>query len=247
MLAIVAPAAWAPAPPAFAQPAQPAKDPKQAARELADKGYEQLQTGDYAKAIEFFRQAEALYHAPTLLLMQANAYVKLEGYVEALALYRRVADEKLAPDAPQEFRDAQAEAIKGADKLTGRIATLKIVFKGTTADKVRVTIDGVEIPTEKVLGPILQNPGNHKVEATLAAEEGGRSVFQSVTLKEGTTKQIQLVFRAGATNGPEPVPPSRGCASCEIGLPAGGSAPLEGALSLAVIGVLARLRRRRKG
>jgi hypothetical protein len=240
ILALAASSAGVP-PPAFAQPA-PA-DARQAARELADKGYEHYEAGEYAKAIKFFRDAEARFHAPTLLLMQGNAQVKNGGLVEARAVYQRVVDEQLASDAPKEFVDAQVEAKAAIESLKLRIATLKIVLKGMTADKVHITIDDVEVPTASVLQPLPQNPGTHKIVGVIGGEEGGRAVYQSVTLKEGSTKQIQLVFRPGgpATSGP---PPSRGCASCEIeGLRAGAGAPA-GLLSTAFVGVLMALRRR---
>lgn len=218
---------------------------KAAARELANKGYEHYAAGEYQKAIPFFKDAEARYHAPTLLLIQAKAWRKLNGLVEARDLYRRIADEKLADDAPQEFLDAQVEAKKELDLVSARIATLEIVLKGMTPDRVRVTIDDVEIPPDKVLTPLPQNPGPHRIVATIGGDGGGRAVFQSVTLKEGTTKKIQLVFRPGT---PAATPPSAGgCASCAIGA-SGEAAPAQaaGLLSAAAAAVASALRRRRR-
>jgi tetratricopeptide (TPR) repeat protein len=229
---------------AWAQPAQSDEERKQAARELANKAYEHYEAGEYGRAILYFRDAEAKFHAPTLLLVQAHAHVKLGQLVEARALYQRIVDEKLAEDAPKEFVDAQAAARKQADLMTARIATLKIVFKGMTADKVTVTIDDVEIPTAQILEPIPQNPGNHKIVATLGGEEGGRQVYQAVTLKEGTTKTVQLVFRKG---GPVETPPAAGgCASCEIGARREGGGELYAASSTVAVAFLAALRRRRR-
>ena len=217
---------------------------KRAARELADKGYEHYEAGEYALAVVFFRQAESKFHAPSILLMQASAHEKQGQLVEALPLYERVASEPLADDAPQEFRDAQAEAKATLERVRVRIATLKIVLKGMTPDKVTVTIDDVEIPPEKVLQPIPANPGTRRIQATIGGDESGRAVFQSVTLKEGMTKQIQLVFRPATPAGPPPS--SAGCASCEVGGARPGSAAAGVMGSLAVAALLA-IRRRRKG
>lgn len=230
--------------PAAAQPAS-AETAKRLARELADKGYEHYEAGEYAQAVVYFRQAEAKFHAPSILLMQANSHEKLGQLVEALPLYEAIVAEPLAEDAPQEFRDAQAEAKATVERVRVRIATLKIVLKGMTADRVRVTIDGVEIPQEKVLEPIPQNPGTHKVEATIGGDESGRAVFQSVTLKEGMTKQIQLVFRPGAPVGPPPS--SGGCASCEVGGARGAEGLPAGVVGSLAVALLSFRRRKKTG
>lgn len=205
------------APVAIAQPAA-SDDDKRAAKELANKGYELYEAGKYAEALPFFRKAEAKFPAPTILLVEARAQEQIGGFVEAQGLYQRIVDMTLAEDAPKEFVDAQATAKDALPAVSGKIAFVKIVLKGMTADKVRVTIDDVEIPADRMSKPVPANPGARKIVATIGGEETGRSVFQQVTLKEGVTKQIQLVFRPGGTLTSGELPPSGGgCASCEIG------------------------------
>jgi hypothetical protein len=218
---------------------------KEAARELATKGYTHFEAGEYGKALQYFKDAEARFHAPTLLALQAKTHLKLGQYVEARDAYQRIVDEQLAPDAPKEFHDAQAEAKQQVDLAAARIATLKIALKGMVPEKIRLTIDDVEIPTEKILTPLPQNPGTHKIVATLGGDEGGRAVYQSVTLKEGTTKQIQLVFRPGDPAAPPPS--SGGCASCEVHAPRGDAGAPAGVGLAVAAGLLATLRRRRRG
>lgn len=230
--------------PAAAQP-PPVEDWKRAARELADKGYEHYEAGDYANAVKYFRDAESRFHAPSLLLMQANAHVKLGQLVEAEPLYQKIVEEPLPADAPQEFRDAQIEAAATLERVSLRIATLKITLKGMTADQVKITIDDVEIPSEKVLQPLRVNPGTRKIVATIGGDDGGRAVFQSVTLKDGVTKQIQLVFRPGGPVGT--APSSGGCASCEVASgrsPGGTRSAQTGILAMLATGTLLRWRRR---
>lgn len=226
---------------AVGQPAA-SEDDKKAARELANKGYELYEAKEYAQAIKLFGQAEKRFPAPTILLLEANAHEQLGGYVEAEALYQRIIDMALGEDAPKEFVDAQASARAALPDASKRIAFVKILLKGMTVDRVRVTIDDVEIPAAKLVSPVPQNPGPHKIMATLGGDETGRSVFQSVTLKEGTTKQIQLVFRPG---GPTSEAPSGGaCASCEIGnLRSDARAP-EALLAAAALALILGARRR---
>jgi hypothetical protein len=240
VLAVSAPLAWAR--PAAAQSAE---DAREEARKLADKGYEHYEAGNYPKAIQYFRDAEARFHAPTLLLMLGKAHYKNGGLVEARAAFRRIADEQLPADAPKEFVDAQAEARKGIEEINPRVAMLKIVLKGMAPENVRILIDDVEVPTADVLKPLPQNPGPHRIVGMLGGDEGGRSVYQAVTLKEGTTKQIQLVFRAG---GPVtgPAPAQGGCASCEIGGARGDAGTPAGLLAAAAVFALLGARRGRR-
>lgn len=242
-------AAWPGAARAQAPSASAATPPvdeaaKAAARELANKGYEHYAAGEYAKAIPYFRDAEARYHAPTLLLIQAKAHVKLGDYVSARPLYEQIIGEKLADDAPAEFKNAQAQAQIGLDEAIPQIATLKIVIRGIRPERVRVTIDDVEIPKDKVLAALPQNAGPHKIVGTLGSEDGGRAVFQSVVLKGGTTKQVQLVFRPGEPAGATP-PSSGGCASCAVAAPRPAGETGVALLSAAAAALAAVLRRRR--
>lgn len=220
---------------------------KSKARELAGQGFERFEAGDLDKAIALYKEADAAFHAPTILVLLARAYEKKEDYVAARAVYRKVADEQLAADAPKEFVEAQTASKSAADALDGKIAFVKVVLKGTTAAKVEIAIDGVPVPDAKLKEPIPANPGTRKIAATIGGDDGGRTVFQTVTLKEGTTKQIQLVFRPGGVVTAGEVPPSSGgCASCEIGsLPASGGAPTA-LLGAAIVGLAAGLRRQRR-
>ena len=233
-------------PRALAQPAA-TDDAKRAARELANKGYELYEAGDYEKAIQFFRDAEARFHAPTLLVIQARAQEKIGGLVEAQALYQKVAAEELAEGAPKEFVEAQDSAKAALEDLGPRIAFVKIVLKGMTADKVKITVDGAEVPAARLLEPIPANPGTRKIAATIGGDDGGRTVFQTVTLKEGVTKQIQLVFRPGGSVTAGELPPSGGgCASCEIGSLRGAEGAPPALFAAAAVGLLAAARRRRR-
>lgn len=189
------------APEALAQGDAPAAsaEAKAEARELANKGFALFQEGNFKEAVQYFRDADAKFHAPTLLLMQAKAHEKIGQLIEARGLYSQIAREPMAADASKEFKQARSDAEDALGKMKGRIPKLKIVLKGGTADKVQLSIDDVPIASSLIGKPIEQNPGLRKVVATIETPEGGRSVFQSVTLREGRIKQIQIVLKAGGT------------------------------------------------
>src|SRR5262245_53208218 len=83
---------------------------KDKARKLALEGFEHLQKGKTEPAIALFLEAEKLYHAPTIVLLLAQAHEKLGRIVEARAFYKSIIEEDLPRTAPREFFDAKLEA-----------------------------------------------------------------------------------------------------------------------------------------
>src|SRR5277367_6697243 len=82
------------------------------ARALGLAGGEALEAKDYATAAECYTRAEALFHAPTLLLGLARAQVGLGKLVDAVETYQRVVMEPVPPNAPPVFAEAVASAEK---------------------------------------------------------------------------------------------------------------------------------------
>lgn len=248
--------------PAYAQPtfgaAQPTTDPqaadpaaieeaKNAARELGDEGYDFFEKRDYKRAIERFRAADARFHAPPFLVMQAHAHVELNQLVEARALYKSVANETLPEGASEQFQEAQAVARKRLPLIEARIPSLRVRVKGIDPKKVTIAIDNVEMPSRILDEPVPQNPGTRKVVASVEASDGGRAAFQTVVLKEGTTKTITIAFRAAnPVQGAQTPKASGGCASCEVASPRdGGGVAVLSALALALSAIVRRRRRAR--
>src|SRR5207302_4170048 len=73
------------------------------ARVLADEAGEALDQKNYEVAADKFARAEALVHAPTLLLGLARADVGLRKFVEAQENYQRIVREGVTPGAPPAF------------------------------------------------------------------------------------------------------------------------------------------------
>jgi tetratricopeptide (TPR) repeat protein len=189
---------------ATAQP-EPTQEAKDAARGLAEKGYELFEQGKYAEAITHFQQAEQRFHASPHLLFIARSRVKMGQLVEARDVYDKVVAEQLANYAPDAFRQAQAEARGELDGLRKRIPTIQLVVIGAEPESVRVTLDGVEVPSWKIQERLPANPGAHTVTAT---RPGSEPITRSVTLTEGAAESVDLSFGAPAgPAGPGPTPP----------------------------------------
>src|SRR3954447_24828622 len=70
------------------------------ARELAEQGKEALDRRDFAVAEDRFRRADALIHAPTLLLGLARAEAGLGKFLAAQESYERILREGAAAGSP---------------------------------------------------------------------------------------------------------------------------------------------------
>src|ERR1043165_8586206 len=75
---------------ALAQTNEPSEATREQARGLAAQGYDALQRKDYAVAEDLFRRADALVHAPTIVVDHARALVGLGRFVEAHERYELV-------------------------------------------------------------------------------------------------------------------------------------------------------------
>jgi hypothetical protein len=168
---------------------------REEARALADKGYAELQRGRYDAAIELFSKAEAKFHAPTILLMLADAQVKAQRLIEAKATYERIASESLVNYAPQEFFDAQKKARAAATSLISRIPRLTIRVSGAPPEKANVTLDGKPVPVEFIGKAIAVDPGQHIVSHRA---EGMQLASVSVLLKERADEKLTLNLVAEA-------------------------------------------------
>jgi hypothetical protein len=200
LVALAMPAAAGAQVPPTDQPTQSARD---AARAMAEKGYELYEAGKYAEAMVHFRLAEERFHASPHLLFIARSYVKLGKLVRGRDAYAQVIAEKLANYAPDAFRQAQADARRELGELQPRIPTIRLVVIGAEPESVRVTIDGAEVPSSSRQESLAVDPGAHTIVATRA---GAQPITRSVMLVEGAAESVELGFAATAAP-PAPAPP----------------------------------------
>jgi hypothetical protein len=169
------------------------------ARAAATEGLHALQEGRYKDALDLCTRAESLMHAPTHLLLIARAQTKLGHLVAAQEAYIKIQRERLAPNAPRAFADAQAAAADEQGALAPRVPTLKVAVDGGAND-VQVTLDGAPFPAALIgiASPI--DPGSHTLEA-----KSPSAVADPVTVSiaEGAKETATLAMKAVAA--PEPL------------------------------------------
>lgn len=151
--------------------------------------------GKWDEAYEQFASAEAIAHSPVFVVFMGHCRRNAGRLLEAEAIYKRVADEKLADNAPAPFRDAKVEAERELSAIEKRIPTLVI---SAPADA-KLTIDGNDVTAGEVTR---LDPGTYQVEGVRA----GKTSRKTVSLGEGQTEEVKLSFAStgrGAAVAPE--------------------------------------------
>lgn len=162
-----------------------------AARASGYDGVQAYQSGNMAVAVDKLGRAFDVVKVPTLGLWYARALVKTGNLVEASERYREVVHLEITEGKIKEQQQAQAEAADELAALQPKIPSLTLMV-ADCAESCEITLDGNPVRT-KLMGmatPI--NPGIHRIQA----KRGGQLVEQSVTLKEGEKRSVELELGA---------------------------------------------------
>jgi hypothetical protein len=180
--------------------ADPSDADRATARALSVEAHRAFDRKDYAMAADRFARADALVHAPTLLLGVARAQAALGHLVAAQEAYSRIVREGVPPKAPPVFAKAVGDAKRELDALAPRVPGIVVVVAGAPGAK--VTIDGAEVPAAAVGVRRPVDPGTHVVAATA---DGFLATDKSVTVAERATLDVRLELRPAPKPAPAPV------------------------------------------
>jgi hypothetical protein len=201
--------------------AEPSDADRATARSLAREGAEAQQHGQYAIAADRFARAEALVHAPTLLLGLARAQVGLSRLLEAQETYQRILREPLAPHAPAAFGKALEESKRELAALAPRLGWVRIAVGGAVSPT--VTLDDVPVPVAALGVRRACNPGAHWVKASAPGFASTESTF---VLVEGGEQAVTLSL--------DPLPQTPGAVAVEPKPQAAPAAPMTMNTKLAI-------------
>lgn len=162
---------------------------REKARAMASQGFDALQAKDYATAEELFRKADAIVHAPTLVVDHARSLVGLGRLVEAHERYALVLREGVPDTAPWQWKRALEDAEKELAELEPRLAWLTITVRGPR--KPLVTIDGRRVPDAALGVRRATNPGKRVIRVRA---DGYLPADRNVALKEGDAGSIEVVL-----------------------------------------------------
>lgn len=193
---------------ALAMPAAAQTDTQRAAaRSAAQAGDKAFKAQRYEEAASYFARAEAIMHAPTLLLFLARSQAKLGQYVQARESYIKILREQLASDAPAAFVAAKQSAADELPEVEAKIATLTLEVPGVPVESLRISIDEEPVSSAVVGVPYPIDPGDHRVTADA---EGYESAATRVGLSAGEARKITLkLTRAAAAPAARTTPPAQ--------------------------------------
>jgi len=163
------------------------------ARALAEEGYNALKLRKYDIAEDRFRRADALVHAPTLVVDQGRALIGLGRYLDAQEKFELVLREGVADNAPVVWKNAVADASKLLGEVRPKVAWLTIVVPHVQHP--RVLIGGRPIAEAAIGVKFALNPGTQTVEA---AADGYNPKSESITLGEGSEQTLEITLSPAA-------------------------------------------------
>lgn len=167
--------------------AEPNEADRATARALALEGHTALEQKDFKTATDRFGRADALVHAPTLVVDWARALQGMGRFVEAHEKYELVLREGVTSTSPKSWLRALEDAKKELDALKPRLGWLTIVLKEPLDATVK--IDGVLVPAAAVGVKRAADPGFPKV---LVSAPGYESFEQTVSVGPGEEKSLEV-------------------------------------------------------
>jgi hypothetical protein len=172
------------------------------ARALAAEGFKALQTGNYETAEDRFRRADALVHAPTLVLDRGRALMGMGRYVEAQEQFELVLREGVPPKAPRSWKAAVQEAATLLEEVEPKVAWLTIAVPDVAEPEIRV--DGQPIPPAALGVRRATNPGTRTIDVGAAGYAPRRLTIE---LTEGGEESLEVALEPLPKDAPAPRPP----------------------------------------
>lgn len=167
-----------------------------------------MQDKDYATAVDRFSRADALVHAPTLMIDWARSLVGLGKLVEAQERYEQIVREGIEPKSPKSWQRALSDAGTELNQLKPRLAWITISVSG--AEDAHVTIDDVAVPSAAIGVRRAVNPGSLAVHVEA---KGFLSQKKTLDLREGAEGSLDFKLEpdpaaqeARPVVAPEPAP-----------------------------------------
>jgi hypothetical protein len=182
-VAVTAPAAAQPAPPKDKPPEAKRKEAEDKLREAA----EQYARGDRLGAVTTFEEAYSIYPAPIILFNLGKAYHGVgRNAVAHRTLARYLRDDKAVKP------ERKAEVDRLMTEIEQRFVGL--IDVQVSADGVTITVNGDEVGTAPLPGPIAVEPGIHLVVALKGDKE---VASRQVAVGSGKRVTAQLAFITG--------------------------------------------------
>jgi hypothetical protein len=179
------------------------------ARALGEQAADLLDAKNYAEALARATQAESLFHAPTHVLMIAEANEGLGHLAAAADGYEALVAEPMPRSAPRAFLAAQATGKQRLTPLLARVPSLLVKVQGAATSTARASVDGRTFPLRVGIAVRL-DAGRHALRVT---SMGFRTSEQTVSMPDrGGVTILEVVLEPDPTVTGEAAPASAAAA-----------------------------------
>lgn len=168
---------------------------KAKAQSLLTEGSALYEKGDYADALEKFKQAFATYDSPKLLFNIGQANRDLGRPVEALEAFERFLIGALDA-APETIEDAKKSVVELQKKL-GRLRV------DCQTDNATISIDGKDVGLTPLPRLLWATAGRHQVTAR---HWNFPPAVEDVEVRAGTVQTVRVVLQIPVAQAPRPEP-----------------------------------------
>lgn len=176
----------------------------QRALDLAYEADDLFAKGKWDDAYARFAEADGLAHSPVFVLFMARARRNAGRLLESVTLYQRVADEKVAANAPKPFRAAITDATSELAELRARIPHVRVVLVEAPPSPAEVRMDDAILEADK---SVAVDPGKH----VFTAKAGDKTVSETVEIAaSGEERRVELSFAPEKKSSGKLVPLKRG-------------------------------------
>jgi hypothetical protein len=177
-----------------------AEDPRDRARALAGDGDRAFSAGRCRRAIDYWREAEQLFPAPTIALRIARCRALLGEVIEATETLQQIVARTPRPDDPPAFAAAAVSAAEELDGIRARISALAVrIDSPSSAPAVAITVDERSVSGDAARFEV--DPGRTRVRI----HAGESELSEWVELDDG--EQRTLDFRLRVVESPPIVSP----------------------------------------
>src|SRR5262249_13288917 len=129
-----------------ARAADPTPADRETARTLWEEGFNRRDQNDLKGALESFKAADILVHAPTTWHVVARKQAALGQLVEARYTLQALLRNPAKPGESPAFAEARNQATQMNDDLGLRIPSLRVTLKGVPdGSKPVISVDGVDV------------------------------------------------------------------------------------------------------
>ncbi len=181
--------------------AQPTAADRETARSLMQEGRDLRDKGHGADALKRFKAADDIMHVPTTALEVAKTQAGMGMFVEARDTIANIRKLPTSASDPAPFQEARAKADELDNNLENRIPAITIAVTGAgDGETPTIVVDGVSVPSAALGLPRRVNPGRHMIVAKTPSGRGE----QTVDVKEGDRKEVQIMLKGGGSSAPEP-------------------------------------------